>query len=447
MAQRPILPWKVLLSEHDKLACQAEESLEELTEALREPKPEWFPLASFPPGGAAGRGALEASLANGYSGIALFFGEVWRTRGRQQRDLETAIAYIERALEAVETVRMPPTLFDGFVGVAWAATCVWRQLELSVREGGEIFSLAEVDDAMVSLVARPTWRGSYDLTIGLVGSGLYLLDRLPAAQAREGLCTILWHLEQLATWTDQGATWFYAPETLNDDYRELFPNGYYNLGLAHGIPGVISFLSRLVCQRVELERANGLLAEALRWLLAQRRPPGDVAQFPEMLAENDVRLSDRLAWCYSDLSLAFTILDAGRNAEVAEWWAVGREIALTATLRHEKSAASMDSCVCHGLAGQAHLLNRLYQRLREPQLAEASLATFSKLLVDRTPGAGICGFPTWTASGQKGRNLWPNNAGLLNGVAGVGLALLSATSTVEPLWDRMLLLDEERCFE
>jgi lantibiotic modifying enzyme len=338
---------------------------------------------------------------------------------------------------------MHAALFDGFLGVAWASICLWRQLEIA----GEKFSLADIDEAVASYLGRLVWRASYDLAIGLVGAGLYLLERLPAALAHESLCTILRHLEELAMRTEQGVSWFYPPEALNDDYRALFPKGYYNLGLAHGIPGVISFLSRLVSRRIEPERAYKLLEDSLRWLVTQRRPPGEVAQFPEMLAEEGTRISYRLAWCYSDLGIAFAILDAGRNAGVREWLELGRDVALTAALRHEASAASMDSCVCHGRAGQAHLLNRLYQRLREPQLAEASAATFSKLLASRSPGAGICGFPTWTAAGNKSANLWPYNAGLLNGVAGVGLALLSATSTVEPLWDRMLLIDEERRFQ
>jgi hypothetical protein len=54
----------------------------------------------------------------------------------------------------------------------------------------------------------------------------------------------------------------------------------------------------------------------------------------------------------------------------------------------------------------------------------------------RKPGQGIAGFASfWPESGT-----WHNQPGLLDGTTGVGLALLAATSTVEPAWDRPLLL-------
>jgi hypothetical protein len=55
------------------------------------------------------------------------------------------------------------------------------------------------------------------------------------------------------------------------------------------------------------------------------------------------------------------------------------------------------------------------------------------------PGRGVAGFITWgpDASGQMD---WRDDPTLLTGAAGVGLALLAATTPLEPAWDRWLLL-------
>ena len=50
---------------------------------------------------------------------------------------------------------------------------------------------------------------------------------------------------------------------------------------------------------------------------------------------------------------------------------------------------------------------------------------------------GIAGFKFWKTKELGG---WKNEFALLDGVTGVGLALISAISDIEPKWDECLLL-------
>ena len=61
-----------------------------------------------------------------------------------------------------------------------------------------------------------------------------------------------------------------------------------------------------------------------------------------------------------------------------------------------------------------------------------------RTLALREPGRGIAGFSAWHGS-DGGADTWVAEPGLLNGVAGIGLALLAATTPLEPAWDRTLL--------
>ena len=56
----------------------------------------------------------------------------------------------------------------------------------------------------------------------------------------------------------------------------------------------------------------------------------------------------------------------------------------------------------------------------------------------RQPGQGIGGY-TAQLLGDDGALTWAD-PGLLTGAIGIALALLAATTAVEPAWDRMLLV-------
>ena len=57
----------------------------------------------------------------------------------------------------------------------------------------------------------------------------------------------------------------------------------------------------------------------------------------------------------------------------------------------------------------------------------------------RQPGRGVGGFSALAAR-EDGTRYWQDDPGILTGAAGVAMALLAATTTIEPAWDRMLLL-------
>ena len=57
----------------------------------------------------------------------------------------------------------------------------------------------------------------------------------------------------------------------------------------------------------------------------------------------------------------------------------------------------------------------------------------------RQPGRGVGGYEAWLPE-DDGAQAWAADPGLLTGSAGIALALLAATTGVEPAWDRMLLV-------
>jgi hypothetical protein len=146
-----------------------------------------------------------------------------------------------------------------------------------------------------------------------------------------------------------------------------------------------------------------------------------------------------LAWCYGDPGIAAALLVAARCCGEPAWEHAALRIARRVTRCDPERSGARDASLCHGTAGLGHMFNRFFQATGEPLFAEAARSWFAQTLALRRPDRGIGGFEAWVP-GPDGALHWEDTPGLLMGSAGVALALLAATTPVEPAWDRFMLL-------
>jgi len=314
-------------------------------------------------------------------------------------DDETTLARTEHAHERLaqhfEAELTHLGLFGGVAGAAWIAAHIADDVD-------EL--LAVVDAKLIDvLTSERPWRHHYDLISGLVGYGVYFADR-ETETATQGRALILDHLAQLAERRDGEVTWHTRVDLLPDHQREQFPAGCYDVGLAHGVAGVVALAAKL--------SATTLRDEAARWLLAQRIDDRFKGRASDAYPA-------RTAWCYGDpgvtLALWHGVLrgmpaPADLDAMTARWMQ-----------RSPHDAGVTDGGLCHGAAGLAHICNRLYHATGRAEYADAARVWIDHLFALHKPGEGIANF--------------------LEGAVGIGLALLAALTPIEPDWDKLLLCD------
>jgi lantibiotic biosynthesis protein len=423
-ANRPQSAWSPILTAEaaDRALRVVDGIAADLRAALDEPRPETPTWHRRGP-----------SLAGGDAGLAFFFAYLDRARPDQGYD-DIAMELLERAIDTTGEVQAPPGFYGGFSGVAWTLEHLrGRLFEDDGEDPGE-----EVASALGEHVALSPWRGHYDLISGLVGFGVYALERLPLAGGRECLERVVARLRETAERRpDGGVTWRTGPDLLLDRELEAFPEGNFNLGVAHGVPGVIAVLAQACAAGVD---ARDLLDGAVAWLLAQKLPAGSESFFSYNVAPGVEPKSSRLAWCYGDLGIAASLLVAARAVGEAEWEREAIAIARGCAARPQESSGVIDAGICHGAGGAAHLFNRLYQATGEPVFRDAALAWIERMLAHHQPGKGVGGFEMWVV-GEGEELAWRSDPGFLTGSSGVGLALLAAATPVEPEWDRILLTD------
>jgi lantibiotic biosynthesis protein len=370
-----------------------------------------------------------ASLSTGAAGLAVCYAMVARSRDDAGAAL-LARAHIDQAIEVLATEPLPASLYAGFTGIAWAAELVDQLL----GEQGEDRNEA-IDHALATLLERyPPDDAPYDLVHGLTGLGVYGLARWPRPAAAGLLAGVVDQLARRARWDEDGAFWWTPPSLLLGPRRELHPRGGVDLGVAHGISGVIPFLARVQALGVDTVHARPLLEGAVHWLCARvvEAPWGRTV--PAFVAEETEAAPARSAWCYGDPGVATALLLAARDAGESGWADLGMALAVGAAARPPEQTGVGDAGLCHGAAGLAHLFNRMHQLTGVPELAEAAV-----FWIGRTMDMCSASFTEARGSSDDASPAWNGN-GLLEGVAGIALALLAAGTASEPIWDPMFLV-------
>jgi class I lanthipeptide synthase len=426
--------WRPLLE--GDLAARALEAVRAVADALPA-TPFWISPEAV---GNSFESAWTASLASGAAGQAVFYSyyalDGADAVGPERADPgDLAVDLLDRATDAVAAAPMSDSLYSGFPGIAWTN----EHLEGRLFEPGDEEANLDVDHALIDSLSQPRRRAEYDLINGYVGLGIYALEGLPRPTAVQCLERVIERLAGRAEHGPEGAAWFSPPESMPQYQAEMFPQGLYNMGPSHGIAGVAALLGAACAAGVATAAARPLLAETVRWLLARRQPEERGFCFPHFYHPEVPVQSSRLAWCYGDLGTAATLLVAARGAGEPAWERTAVEVALAAAARPVAAARVRDAGICHGGAGLAHLFNRMYQATGDERLAAAARSWFEWVLDFRQPGLGVAGFRSW-ASDPAGTSSWRDDPGFLEGATGVGLALLAALSTVEPEWDRVLLV-------
>jgi lantibiotic biosynthesis protein len=383
-----------------------------------------------------GDGRLDPSLAGGAAGVAVFLH--YAANALDDADLRTTcIDLLDQSLAGLHA--LPHTgLYAGYPGVAWAVSHLQQR---GVDELVDV-DLGDVDEIVDVLLRRIPWEDDYDLITGLVGLGVYGLERMHQGAGEAIVSAVVARLAEMAEWMEHGAAWFHAPRLVPNSKREDFPEGWYNLGVAHGIPGILAFLARAVQYDVRRETATRLLAAGSLWTCTQVKVVG--REQVRLGCQVDPRAprapaTFRDAWCYGSPGAAVALLAAARVLGDDRIGACALALARTAAQHDPAHAGVIDASFCHGSSGLAHLYARLHASTDEPIFADAARRWLAHTLALRAPGEGVGGFSYATFDG--GERVWEAASNFLEGAAGVGLVLLSVCSWEAPEWDRALLAD------
>jgi hypothetical protein len=358
-------------------------------------------------------------LLSGWAGLAVLHGYASRA-GLAPEDTGETNDHLDHALELLGAESINPWL-GGVAGVAWAAAHLERQKMVPAVRG----RFAQIDRSLEELLSDPA-ELAFEHLYGCSGLIVYALERYPAAASVRLLRLIVARLARSAVRDSSGHAWFTPPDQLHEDELKVTPGGCYNLGVAHGVPGVIGALGALCLTLGAPQSAVRLLGPAVEWLLAHQLPAGSPGRYGRAWAPGLPPVPTRSGWCYGDPGIARALMLAGEGARRDDWKREALAIARAAIARAPRDGRVEDPFLCHGGSGLGQIFSRFYRATGLVEFARAAKYWMTQSLERRRSGQG----------GTK--------PGLLDGSAGAALALLAAIAPVPPDWDRCLLLSARR---
>jgi lantibiotic modifying enzyme len=373
-----------------------------------------------------------ASRQGALAGELLFFAHL-HAAFPAEAHLRRVISGVEECVSIIGNAPLRPALYGGLAGYVW----LFAHLE---RMGFDFaLDLSDFDEMFGSAVTDPD-NDHFDLIYGLVGQGVYLLERLPAASARASLDALLKRLEELSESTPSGPCWRSMPKNMPSPKKEMYPEGHFDLGVAHGIPGVLAFLALVALNGIRTPLVMRLLRDSARWVVAERRVGAlEIAySYQRDPTGSQVGPGARAAWCYGDPGVAVALLLAGQALGDQRILTVARDVACRAAARAGEQTGVVDASLCHGSAGLTRIFRTLARRLGEPSLDRAADSWRDWTIKFRVPGEGSGGY-RFCAASDAGPS-WTADRSYLQGSSGIGLSMLSEFAGVDDSWSRLLLL-------
>jgi lantibiotic modifying enzyme len=353
---------------------------------------------------------LGPDLYEGTSGIAFFLAELAAVTGDElfRRTAEGAIAHALARAPGL-AADLDYSLYSGRVGIAVAAAAVGTSL-------GET-EYMEAAAKMMAGTPRPMGRGEFDIISGCAGSIyglLWLGSTLRVARFREEALRLAWDLAEAAECS--------GPSASEASWPAGFRTGTRNLaGFSHGASGA-------ACALLEVSAVTGQaeLATVAEQAFSYERSLFDAGarNWPDLrtrsgaLTGNSGSPSYPVMWCHGAAGIALARL---RAYELTEHPVLKHEaeVALETTFVHTAAvlrAGAGSYSLCHGLAGNAEILEKGYQVLGASSAKCHSLALEVASSGIERFGRANQAWPCGTPEGET-----PN---LMLGLAGAGLFYL-----------------------
>jgi len=374
----------------------------------------------------------DMGLFTGKSGIALFLFHFYDF-SKEAKYLDCAHFFLEKAFDDINSGKTLSTFCSGIAGVSW----VINHLSAKSYIGDENLEvLTDLDEYSYSSMLKFAKKDDFDFLHGATGIALYFISRIKSGDKRsEYLADYVSMLKDHSVYNEYDKTYKRLSPVLKGESEYT---SVYNLSMAHGSSSIISVLSKYYALGKNDTEARDLISGYCRYLLnaENNEKYENGSMFPSYVnIDGSVLAGSRLGWCYGDLSNGLALLHAYNALENKEYYDKSLEIFLNSTERKDlKTQLIRDACVCHGSAGLAEIFQTAGGYFDRNELID-SAAYWRKTTLDfYFNDNNINGFSQFTLEGMK------FEYGLLEGISGIGLSLLSYLNPDNNNWRELFLI-------
>jgi hypothetical protein len=338
-------------------------------------------------------------------------------------------------------------------GTAGIAAAVAAAREVDARYGPALLALHRDLAEQVDGLTPPGGEGvafhDYDVVGGPAGVLAHLASTAPAQGPGRAATRLADRLVGMAAARD-GDPWarWRVPRRnypQREVEHELYPYGYVDLGLAHGIPGPLAALSRAWAAGDRRPPVREALEGLARQLVAASRFDRYGRAWPRVMPFSasgqiapEMAETAGAAYCYGPPGICSALLDAADTLDDATLRTVAVEGFEAALRRLADDGPPSSSGLCHGVAGLLAIC-RKFAAATGSATASAAAEELVGVLLARCDPALPLAFQESTLA-EDGEEVRIDDPGLLSGAAGVALALLTTGTGQPDRWSGALLI-------
>lgn len=376
---------------------------------------------------------IESGLLSGIGGIYLLLFLYQDIKSNKFKDIENLFFnYIQNI---VQTPKQNYT--DGLSGIGWLLEFLC-QSDFIDRIYVDTL-LSQIDELSMNFASNCFINNNHDFLYGALGEGNYLLSRVSQSKKiRTYFSKMLAELDKLGKKNESGQFWEESAFMIPEDYKN---KKVINLGLSHGLASKIVFLSLLIEQNIQVSVCERMLRESIRFLLNCKSKYTNISLFPSTLVDFKGDNS-AIRWSYGDLGIGWAFWKAGSSLKDDSLKDEAIKIFLNIACRLERGEDGInETSICRGSSGVANVFRNIYRETKREDFKKVSDNMLEMTLKIMNHHYDIAGVKTLNNSPLKENELYlENNPYLLMGSAGVGLVLLSFSTSTEYYWDKCLLM-------
>ncbi|MNJ27783.1 Nisin biosynthesis protein NisC [compost metagenome] len=404
----------------------------------------------------------ELSLSHGLPSLCMLYGEMnehypeegWDRIGHQ---------YMQRIGQQLEEEGVQSlSMFTGAAGIGLSALCISKQRR---RYSSFISSINEliansIDPLLEQIQSRQDlYMQDYDPISGVTGVAAYTLlfhndSNFPVMkEINRKIVNYIIHVCQDKECNGKLVPGWYisAANQFSEVDKLRWPNGCFNIGLAHGIPSLLITLCDSYLKGIKEEGQLDSIRKLADFLLQSRiESEGQYYWGTHISIEeyNDLTVTStytRDAWCYGTPGVAYSLLAAGKALQDDKYLTPAVESMKRAAVRQQEIYCPT---FCHGLSNLAMISKHFYSVTKDAEFLQITSSLTEQMMSyynEELP------FGFQTVDKKTGIEKLYDYVGLIDGVTGVALTLLAVNKDKKTPWDSAFLLgglsDEEhtRC--
>lgn len=352
-------------------------------------------------------------VTNGLAGVSLFHYYKYETDCHSDYELEKCIHYLESAIAGLNEDYKGPNIVTDILEIAELLDFYVQKDVLDIEDAVSYFDSYE--PILESFLSDYLYKNILSPVFGALSFASYFVSKkkIRGEMNADLLLRTLDKIEELSIIHPEsdGIYWMSNIKRENEYLIEL--------GIKHGVMGIVDFLAKLYSVGLEKQRTLNLIRKAMNFMIHFKQDSGK-ALFPFSAEKTPDGRSFSFGTIYGDLGIAYGFYKAGELCNMDEYKKTACEILLNSCNYRDNEGKVTDANLLYGSLGISSLLELFKKKIDSPELDESLKYWYSRTNEYNLNDNEWAGFDSTF-------NKFDINAQLSfgHGIVGIGIALLN----------------------